>query len=487
MAIDISLNKKWAIKRISLDSNFNMSNSFSNEAFLMKDLDHPILPRVVDVFNDNESLYIVMDYIDGVSLDDLIKKNGVITEKKVLSIMNCVTDALIYLHSKKPPIIHRDIKPSNIIITKDGFVKLIDFGIAREYKKNNNFDTSYMGTRGFAAPEQFLGLCQTDERTDIYSLGVTGYYSLTGKSLSMPPYKICPIRTIDKSFSKKTEQIILRCTEDDPEKRYKNANELKKALKNADKTLVVTNAKDKVKKAMIIIFCIISVGIISIRASFKVNANEYEMIDELIQDYKVDGVFTISEEEELISIIENINNIELYGEEYGQLMYKIGLLYWYYFNLEDNSNLMTGIICSKNYFDKAIKYLSSSQIEYEIAVLYLNLSEYIYDSRISVSENIDKINYDLFSNVSSYIDLIKQEDNEYIKHKACSIALSIINSSVYHFKDSNVEKANILKLLEEIKSILNIVNSENKEEIFNSLDYAKENIISIYREDSYEY
>ena len=123
-------------------------------------------------------------------------------------------DVLAYLHSRKPPIIYRDMKPDNVQLKPDGTITLLDFGTAREYKYRGaeGSDTSCLGTRGYAAPEQYGGMGETDARTDIYCLGATLYHLLTGHNPSLPPYEMKPIRTINPALPRGLEQIILRCT-----------------------------------------------------------------------------------------------------------------------------------------------------------------------------------------------------------------------------------------------------------------------------------
>ena len=123
------------------------------------------------------------------------------------------------------------MKPENIIIAPDNTVKLIDFGIAREFKTDSLSDTSYMGTRGYAAPEQY-GKSQTDERTDIYSLGVTLYYLLTGMNPNDLLYDFRPMRIYNPHLSKGIEYIVNKCVQNRPDKRYQNVNELLYDLKN---------------------------------------------------------------------------------------------------------------------------------------------------------------------------------------------------------------------------------------------------------------
>ncbi len=176
-----------------------------------------------------------MDYIEGESLKEKIEREHRVSAEEVVEWAKQLSDVLAYLHNRKPnPIIYRDMKPDNIMLTPDGKVKLIDFGIAREYKSESSTDTTNLGTKAYAAPEQIAGK-QTDNRTDIYSLGVTLYHLVTGKSLSEPPFEIRPIRTWDSTLPEGLEYIIQRCTQVEPEERYQQVEQLYADLMNIDK------------------------------------------------------------------------------------------------------------------------------------------------------------------------------------------------------------------------------------------------------------
>ena len=147
-------------------------------------------------------------------------------EPQALQWFKDLCGVLGYLHSRQPnPIIYRDMKPANIMLQPDGTLKLIDFGIAREYKQESGADTTYIGTKGYAAPEQF-GRAQTDSRTDIYALGVTMYHLITGKSPYEPPYQFVPVRQLVPSLSPGIEYILSRCVQSEPKDRYQNIDEL---------------------------------------------------------------------------------------------------------------------------------------------------------------------------------------------------------------------------------------------------------------------
>ena len=226
LAENMKLGTLWAIKQINKKGQPGMD--FRVEPNILKRLEHPALPRIYDILEDEESIYIIVDYIEGMPLDKKLSEEGRFSEGAVTGWALELCRALDYLHSCKPnPIIYRDMKPSNIIATKSGRLKLIDFGISREFKVQSDNDTVYIGTRGYAAPEQY-GTGQTGVASDIYSLGVTLYQLLTGKSPNEPPYEIKPVRFFDKSFSREIESIICKCTRQNPSERYQSVIELLK-------------------------------------------------------------------------------------------------------------------------------------------------------------------------------------------------------------------------------------------------------------------
>lgn len=234
LARDIKLNMDWAIKVIDLSSKGKQSQIYrlatEKEISLLKKLKHPALPRIVDFFSEDEKMFIVMDYIEGETLSEKLDREGRQSEEDVVRWMRDVCDVLNYLHTRENAIIYRDIKPSNIMLTPEGEIKLIDFGIARTYKTNSNSDTEYLGSRGYAAPEQFSQLGQSDERTDIYGVGATMYHLLTGKHPDQPPYEFYPIRKFDKRFSRGIQQIVQKCVMTDPKYRYQTAYDVIDAL-----------------------------------------------------------------------------------------------------------------------------------------------------------------------------------------------------------------------------------------------------------------
>lgn len=260
LAMNEKANKQWAVKEVRREGvrDFEVvRQGLLMETELLKELNHPNLPSIVDVIETDGMLLIVMDYIEGNTLSTMLEEYGAQPQDSVVEWARQLCDVLDYLHTRTPPIIYRDMKPSNIMIKPDGKVTLIDFGIARKYKEHNLSDTTCLGTRGYAAPEQFAGeqQRQTDARTDIYNLGATLYHLVTGHNPSEPPYEMRPIRSWDSSLSDGLEKIITRCTQKDPKDRYQSCRELLYALEHYTELDDLYRKKQKRRLAA---FCAVS-------------------------------------------------------------------------------------------------------------------------------------------------------------------------------------------------------------------------------------
>lgn len=250
LAMNEKANKQWAVKEVRKDGikDFEVvKQGLVAETDILKKLSHPNLPSIIDVIDTDESFIIIMDYIQGNSLNKALEEFGAQPQENVIAWAKQLCDVLGYLHTRNPAIIYRDMKPANIMLKPDGNVTLIDFGTAREYKDKNLADTTCLGTVGYAAPEQFGGMGQTDARTDIYCLGATLYHLVTGKNPCEPPYEIRPIREINPSLSSGLERIILKCTQRDPNDRYQSAAELMYALEHYNEIDDIYRKKQKKK------------------------------------------------------------------------------------------------------------------------------------------------------------------------------------------------------------------------------------------------
>lgn len=224
LAQNVRLGTLWAIKEINRKSNPKIDLFI--EPNILKKLNHPALPRIFDIVEDDDNIYVIVDFIEGTTLDNEIKRVGCFSEEIIIDWAKQLCEVLHYLHTFKPnPIIYRDMKPSNIILTKNGLVKLIDFGIAREYKPDCGNDTVYIGTRGYAAPEQY-GNCQTNATTDIYSLGITLAYLLSGVSPNEQVFENKMLDYSKKNSSAGFESIISKCIQLNSADRYQSIQEL---------------------------------------------------------------------------------------------------------------------------------------------------------------------------------------------------------------------------------------------------------------------
>ncbi len=234
LAMNERANKTWAIKEVRKDGGADsevVQQGLVAETEMLKKLNHPHLPSIVDVIDTEDSFLIVMEYIEGKDLQSILNHSGPQDPELVREWAMQLCDTLGYLHSRKPPIIYRDMKPANVMLKPDGNVMVIDFGTAREHKLYSQGDTTWLGTRGYAAPEQFGGHGQTDARTDIYCLGATLYHLLTGKSPAETNYAILPLGQLNPSLAQSGwEEVVAKCCQPDPNDRYQNCAELMYAL-----------------------------------------------------------------------------------------------------------------------------------------------------------------------------------------------------------------------------------------------------------------
>lgn len=222
---DIYLGTFYAMKRYITSDPANkekLLEGMEKELNALKHCSHPVLPKIFNIIKEENDFFLIMEYVEGINLKQYVARNGVLKKKMIKSIMTQVCSGLYYLHSLEPPVIYRDLKPSNIILKKDGKIKLIDFGIAKRYRRDVA-DELALGSRGFAAPEQYgsekgIGLFNTDIRTDIYGIGTTMYYLKTKKIY----------REDVRSFRVRgrLKKIIKKCTQSNPDIRYQDCIEV---------------------------------------------------------------------------------------------------------------------------------------------------------------------------------------------------------------------------------------------------------------------
>jgi len=235
-AKDQNLGVDVAVKENSFTTE-EYAAQFRLEANILATLRHPNLPRVTDHFVlEEEGQYLVMDYIEGEDLRQILEKRGSISEAEAVSIGIAICNALSYLHSRTPPILHRDIKLGNVKITPDGQIYLVDFGLAKIMEGDQpTMIAARAMTPGYSPPEQY-GSARTDPRSDIYSLGATLYAALTGfipedsLARAVDGLELTPLRKRAPKVSLALAQAIEKALETSPQKRFQTAEEFRVAL-----------------------------------------------------------------------------------------------------------------------------------------------------------------------------------------------------------------------------------------------------------------
>lgn len=203
-------------------------DDISREARLLRELNHPRIPSIWDVVEENGYTYMIMDYKPGRTLLDIAQSKVPQRAEDVVWWMIQLVQVIGYLHSRIPEIIYRDVKPSNIILGDDNTISLVDFGAAKKYNSRASKDRIYIGTAGYAAPEQFGGKGQTDVRTDIYGIGAVMYHMITGVRPAGLPYSM-DISGNEKEavlIPEDIKRIIEKCVRHDRNQRYQSCTEL---------------------------------------------------------------------------------------------------------------------------------------------------------------------------------------------------------------------------------------------------------------------
>lgn len=492
LAMDTHLNKQWAVKEIRKKGNGKndeiIVNSLLAEANLMKRLDHAALPRIVDIIDNGITIYVVMDYIEGESLDKILKEYGPQPERLVIEWAKQLCDALSYLHLQKPPIIYRDMKPANIMLKPEGNIKIIDFGIAREYKEQNLTDTTVLGTKGYAPPEQYSG--QTDARSDIYALGMTMHHLLTGKDPRSGEAYV-PARMYRPELSEGIEIIIDKCVQPAAENRYQSCTDLLYDLEHPE--LITKDYKRKQKRRLRIyvasvfmsVLMLLS-GVICKGEATKINNNNYdnlissstatsieEKVDgykqainiypyriegymKILEAYEDEGKFSRKENDEFLALYNaNKNGFDVSSIEYAELNYKIGMMYFNYYSNEDGSFEFSNRV-QKAYSFFTCNYenalISSEFNEKDLSDCYYHIcsfyKKYILNS--TTVEEASKENYEmLFDTVYGALDNVS--------NAGAYDQLTLYNGTFMFLYDQrtsmvqvNVDEDDVLKLLDSV-------------------------------------
>lgn len=514
LAMDTRLNKQWAVKEIRKKGNGKndevVVNSLLAEANLMKRLDHPSLPRIVDIIDNGLTIYVVMDYIEGESLDKILNEYGAQSEEMVIGWAKQLCDALGYLHSQKPPIIYRDMKPANVMLKPEGNIKIIDFGIAREYKEQNLADTTVLGTKGYAPPEQYSG--QTDARSDIFALGMTMHHLLTGiDPRSGEAY--APVRQWNPELSEGIEIIIDRCVEPAAENRYQSCSDLLYDLEHPE--LITKGFKKKQKRKLwsfiiSLSLCIIMsiAGVALNLMATAVNNKDYDVnisssdpakyfaaveiypdrvdaYNMLIEYYKNHNAENSDITKVGNTIEANADFLDLSDPEIADMYYDMGKLYF----SDYDGSFKSRAVSAKNFFKVAAE-ADVSFDKKEIAECYHSICNFMTNQSTTAEHSLDDYNA-LFEEISSAMSTVdRATDNEanYDKISLYYVAMLLINDQAEYMAGVGLERQTALDLMSDLEdkangitSTLSYVNNL-KDKIDSSYDSFVGNINAKYDE-----
>ena len=245
---DQRLPTTWAIKEMKKDGlsdeeRAEAAELFHTEARLLSELRHRNLPRIVDFFEQDQQMYLVMDCVEGQTLEEKLAESGPLPLQYAMEMCLQIADVLDYLHTRDNPIVFRDFKPGNVMLTENDEVKLIDFGIARVFKKDANTDTKALGTPGYAAPEQY-GRGQSGPRTDLYAFGATIHHVLSGRDPTEEPFQFPPLTDFREDLPAEFVEILESClslkTKERPESAFAVKRVLEQLLGRTGSTTLAT-------------------------------------------------------------------------------------------------------------------------------------------------------------------------------------------------------------------------------------------------------
>lgn len=514
LAMDKHLNKQWAVKEIRKKGNGKndeiVVNSLLAEANMMKKLDHPSLPRIVDIIDNGVTIYVVMDYIEGESLDKILNEYGAQPEDMVIGWAKQLCDALSYLHSQKPSIIYRDMKPANVMLKPEGNIKIIDFGIAREYKEQNLADTTVLGTKGYAPPEQYSG--QTDPRSDIFALGMTMHHLLTGVD-PRNGESYASVRQWNPELSEGIEIIIDRCVEPAAENRYQSCADLLYDLEHPELITKGFKKKQKMRLATFLVsigLCVIMTiaGVVLNLAASHVNNQDYDTniagsdpakyfaaveiypsrvdaYDKLIEYYKNRDATNDQITKVGNTIEAHADALDLTDSTIADLYYDMGKLYF----SDYDGSFKSRAVSAQSFF----KIASEAEADFdkkEIAGCYYSICKFMTNQSTTSEHSLNDYT-ELFNEIDEALIIVgKAVDNEanYDKISLYYVTMLLINDQAEYMAGVGFDKDTTLELMETlyqnantITSTLSYVNNL-KDEINENYDLFVANINAKYNE-----
>ena len=505
LALDKKLNRQWAIKKVRKSSSQTTSMLMA-EASIMKNLDHPMLPRIVGIEEDPKFFYIIMDFVQGENLKTVVTSSGPQAQDTVVSWGVKLCDVLTYLHGKG--IVYRDMKPANIMLSPDGNIKLIDFGIAREYKENASEDTTALGTEGYAAPEQYEGKGQTDARTDVYGMGITLFQLLTGVNPSSYQENIFSIRLQNPNLSSGLDKIILKCTNKDPKKRYQSTEELKKALLNYRKLddKFLKKQKKVIKKFFTLLglstLCFVIAGGSFIGSYFQKNNRYSALLSGVPSKANIIKAIDVkpSETAGYVALLNyygkevDQNELSEFSHIYGEHREDIT-------DIEDVS-MIAGEKILGSYSEKSIRakliagepYFNAASKKYSSAKIYVSMAEFyrayiMQDDSAIVKEPTKKDYEKLLRGMSDILkenEKLDSDDKHSIMLASDQLILGLLSENADAMREQKIPKSDLTSIVSGVEKNLDSINTrvkvlkEKKETVKTSIVTTKEKIELAY-------
>lgn len=479
---DTNLGKQWCLKEIR-KSEAGKRNieyiSLLQEANILRTLNNERIPRITAIDNDGDSLFVVMDYLDGVTLKDFVNEKGRIPEDTAVRWMLQIVQTMGYLHSEKSnkkPIFYRDMKPDNLMIRSNGTINIFDFGISIRVESKDQLPDYTLGTTGYVAPEQKKKDLPVDLRSDIYSMGLTFYFMLTGVDpRGFIGSDLKPISDWSPDVSPALIAIIEKCIEKDPNDRFQDCEELQYALENyrfsdekyksASRRKVRTVIALAIAGVMAILGSMIPLKLNDIQAKDKydkalltaqqsgrfedydyaisLNPLNLSPYDGYIEAIKLDGIFSKEEESKILNNL-NPNLAEIKNDpEYGRIAFEVGKLYWFYYPVTEEGQSL-----STKWFEDAI----DAEYNKNEASIYYNLGMFKNEISKSVKEASDGGMYKTYWN--NLISIQGTDTSDIISLQTNISIAECISSYAYNLKKDGVKYDEIISELDMLNTFV---------------------------------
>lgn len=511
---DRHLNKTWAVKKTDAGLFAGSSFQLYSEIKILKNLKHEALPTVVDLISEDNYVYIVMEYIEGITLLEYLKTKGRADERKVLDWSRQICEALLYLHSQVPPIIYRDLKPSNIMLLKNGRIKLIDFGISTSLI-NKKVNGTFLGTIGYAPPEQYTA--KTDARSDIYALGATMHHLLTGLSPKESGASM-PYQAEYSNISKKTREIIKKSTRKEKDKRYRNVKELLDDIEKAEgfsKKISWFKAAAAILTAFLLSVVILAMGE---KISYENEASQYskylsipsaqdnelriqgclqainifpERVDayiKMLDIYEEAGAFGRNESEKFLSAYSaGKEALEGSPNDVSFLNYRAGVIYLNYYSDENGeTNLNERVQKAYSFFEAAAKSSAENFEEKDISELYYNLCMMYRKYVFGFYEAYESEYTELLQEAEEMLKTAEKLRDKYDALMICSFIYKLIFDIRYELARSGINMEEALEVFDRAYknvgalSVSKSASVRTRESVINSYEESRSEIVRVF-------